>query len=82
MFLKKCIRCGSFFSSSDSICSNCVSKDEAEINKLKNFFENSTEKISSIYEISANTGITSQNLNRFLENSDISGYLKEFNIKL
>lgn len=59
MFLKKCIRCGSFFSSSDSICSNCASKDEAEINKLKNFFENSTE-ISSIYEISTNTGITSR----------------------
>lgn len=80
MYFKKCMRCGCFFSSSESICSNCASKDESDINRLKDYFENTTE-ISSVYDISANTGISSKNLTRFLETPDFTNYVKTYKLK-
>ena len=37
MNLNRCERCGSFFASKNSVCPNCQSKDEHEINHLKTF---------------------------------------------
>lgn len=80
MYLKKCKRCGCFYSSSENTCENCKSKDELEINKLKNYFENYSN-ISSIQGISLDTGITVNNLNRFLQEPSFKGYVKQYNLK-
>ena len=39
MEFKKCKRCGCFFVSNNDICGKCSPKDEYEITKLKNYFE-------------------------------------------
>ena len=50
MELNKCTRCGCFYVSSNDVCPTCEQKDVAEIDKLKNFLEDS--EISSIDDIS------------------------------
>ncbi len=42
MNLNRCERCGSFFASKNSVCPNCQSKDEHEINHLKTFLSEET----------------------------------------
>ena len=72
MELNKCNRCGSFFVSSGNICPACNQKDSADIAKLENYMKefNMPENID---EISYNTGISIQNLNRhFAENPEFS----------
>ena len=72
MELNKCNRCGSFFVSSGNICPACSQKDSADIAKLENYMKefNMPENID---EISYNTGISIQNLNRhFAENPEFS----------
>ncbi len=68
MELNKCTRCGCFYVSSNDVCPACEQKDVAEIDKLKNFLEDS--EFSSIDDISYQTGITVKNLNRFLKLND------------
>ena len=68
MELNKCTRCGCFYVSSNDVCPTCEQKDVAEIDKLKNFLEDS--EFSSIDDISYQTGITVKNLNRFLKLND------------
>ncbi len=70
MVIKKCSRCGGFFSSEESVCQNCVPKDKAEISKLKNFFE-STSNNNTINDISYYTGISEKNINRYLQNNEL-----------
>ena len=71
MELKKCARCGCFFTSSNNVCCNCESKDKQDINKLNNYIDNSPE-FSGIDSLSYNTGISVKNISRFIENKDIS----------
>lgn len=66
MDFKKCERCGCFFLSEDSVCFNCKPKDKADSAKLLTYLE-SKNSISSIEEISLNTGISSKNITRYLE---------------
>ena len=86
MEVKKCLRCGCFFASSNNICDNCISQDQREINNLKTYLEENNN-FSSVEELSINTGISQKNLNRFLEEkefqciaSDLSSGI--FNINL
>ena len=76
MEFKKCLRCGSFFISSNNICCNCEHRDKLDILKLNNFIDDNMD-IGSIEKLSINTGISTNNLNRFIQN-DI---LPNFNIK-
>jgi len=80
MYLKKCIRCGSFFTSDDNTCCSCKTKDELDINKLKNYFEG-YPNITSIQNISLDTGIPLNNLTRFLSDSSFEEYVDEFKLK-
>ena len=66
MDFKKCARCGAFFVSGDSVCCNCKPKDKFESAKLQNYLEGNGA-ISSIEEISLNTGIATKNVIRHLE---------------
>ncbi len=65
MELNKCTRCGSFHTSESSVCPICTGKDISDIDKLKGFL--SENEITSIEDISYQTGITTKNLNRFFE---------------
>ena len=73
MEFKKCERCGCFYLSDNSVCENCIPKDNKEINQLKNFFETSNE-IDSINSICINTGISEKNINRYLQNPEFSKF--------
>jgi hypothetical protein len=70
MDFKKCLRCGCFFVSNDNVCCNCAPKDKFEISKLKNYFD-ANGNYNSIEELSVNTGITINNLNRFISGENL-----------
>ncbi len=77
MELNKCSRCGSFFVTSGNVCPACCQKDSADITRLENYMKefNLPENID---EISCNTGISIQNLNRhFSENPE---FMKMFRL--
>lgn len=64
MELNKCERCGNFFVSAGNICPVCSKKDSIDISKLENYFQEFNMP-KNIDEISCNTGISIQNLNRY-----------------
>jgi len=73
MQLNKCSRCGCFFMTNDSVCPNCKPKDMCDMSKLKDFLED-TNSISSIEEISCETGISTKNLHRFFSSNELTNY--------
>lgn len=76
MELNKCSRCGNFFVSPGNTCPVCCQKDSADIIKLKNYMQEFSFP-ENIDEISYNTGISIQNLNRhFSENPEFSKIFK------
>ena len=66
MDFKKCARCGAFFLSDDSVCFNCKPKDKLDSIKLQDYLDTNSN-ISSIDEIALNTGISTKNITRYLE---------------
>ena len=69
MEFNKCSRCGAFFVSEGAVCPKCSPKDSLEILNLKNYI--AENGFSSIDTVSAGTGISIKNLNRFLNVDDI-----------
>lgn len=65
MELNKCTRCGCFYTSEANVCPSCEQKDSNEIDKLENFLQEND--ITSIDDISYQTGITVKNLDRFFK---------------
>lgn len=73
MELKRCSRCGKFYASEVEVCKECEKKDFADLSKLKGFFaDNYVNGVSKI-EISAYTGISARNLNRYLGYEEFCG---------
>ena len=72
MELKRCARCGSFFTSESEVCQKCNKKDNADVLKLKNFLEETQEDIIDKDELAINTGISLKNLNRYLTLEEFS----------
>jgi len=70
MEFKKCARCGSFFTSANSVCCNCEIKDRADINKAHNYIVENSD-IISVEDLSLGTGISIANLNRFIGDNNI-----------
>ena len=70
MEFKKCARCGCLFMSNNEVCCNCESKDMSDIAKLNNILEDNIN-INSIQELSCESGITINNLNRYIKNNKI-----------
>jgi len=83
MNFNKCSRCGCFFINGADVCPNCSSKDQLEINRLKNYIEENINATSSIDEVSYSTGISAKNLNRFFKQDEFSAFANQFqnNIK-
>ncbi|MCI8700252.1 MAG: hypothetical protein HFJ47_02795 [Clostridia bacterium] len=77
MDFNKCSRCGAFYVSGGNVCPKCSPKDALELSTLKNYIEENG--FSSIDVVSAGTGISTKNLNRFL-NVDGIGNLGDNNI--
>ena len=66
MEFKKCARCGCFFMSNNDVCCNCESKDMFDIAKLNSIMEDNIN-FNSIQELSNESGITINNLSRYIE---------------
>ena len=78
MDFKKCPRCGNFFNSEFNVCQNCQVNESLDIQKLKSYFEeNVGAQQYSMQEISAFTGISSRNLNRYMVSEEFAGYIKQ-----
>ena len=71
MNLNKCERCGCFFATADTICPNCVSKDESDVNKLKSFLS-LNEEGATVNDVIEKTGVSMKNVNRFLANKELN----------
>ena len=70
MNLNKCERCGCFFASKNSVCPNCESKDENDINQLKNFLNDSDSSVT-VESLAFSTGVSLKNVNRLLKDTDL-----------
>ena len=75
MELNKCVRCGSFYVSGNDVCPNCEEKDNNEIYNLKSFVEENP--ITTLENISFQTGISVNNLNRFIKQDNFKNFRKE-----
>ena len=73
MELKRCARCGKFYASDVEVCQDCEKKDFADLSKLKGFFADYYVSGVSKTEISAQTGISARNLNRYLGYEEFNG---------
>ena len=73
MELKRCVRCGKFYATDVEVCHECEKKDVADLSKLKMYFSEGYSQGITRGEISASTGISAKNLNRFLEYEEFSG---------
>lgn len=71
MELKKCSRCGCFYVSENEVCNNCLPKDTLEITKLNNYIEQNGNEYS-LDELSVSTGISTRNLNRYINDNGIN----------
>ena len=70
MNLNKCDRCGCFFASANSVCPQCKTKDENDINQLKDFLTEADNAVN-IQSLSCGTGISLKNVNRFLQDKEL-----------
>lgn len=77
MIFNKCERCGCFFSSNDSVCPNCKTKDEIDANSLKTFLDNNDipKNVESLAYLS---GVSLKNVNRILQTKEFSSIRKKF----
>lgn len=64
MELKKCNRCGGFFSAEGCVCPKCSIKDALELSTFKNYIEENG--LTSLDSMSIRTGISAKNINRFI----------------
>lgn len=63
---RKCARCGCMYIAQTQVCGACLSKDGAEMQRLKGFIENQGTEGLTQNELTIATGITNKNLTRFL----------------
>ena len=74
MELKRCSRCGKFFTSDSAVCQDCTQKDNLDVAKLRGYIEeNGLGTISTVEQLSLSTGIALKNLNRYLEYNEFEG---------
>ena len=78
MDVTRCSRCGAFYTNGGYVCSKCTNKDNFELSTFKNFVEENGMELNSLNQVSASTGISEKNLNRFLDYDGLEGYKKLF----
>lgn len=78
MKFNKCIRCGCFFSSDDSLCPNCQTKDEIDKLSIRNYLAvNDFPK--DVQTLAFKSGVELKNVNRYLKTKEFSDIKKSFN---
>ena len=79
MEVRRCARCGAFYTNQGYVCAKCTTKDNFELSQFKNFVEQNGVDVNSLKQISSEIGVTEQNLNRFLDYDGLKGYKELFN---
>lgn len=74
MEIKRCVRCGNFYTSEHDVCNNCEKKDVADVNKLKGFLLEGINAETTKSDVAHSTGITMKNLNRYLNDQEFKSY--------
>lgn len=80
MELKRCARCGKFYSADVDVCQDCAKKDSADLSKLKGFFSEVNGYGITKDDIISSTGISARNLNRYLGYEEFSGIYIQDNL--
>lgn len=76
MEFNKCNRCGGFYISKGNVCPKCLTKDNLEFSMFKSYLqENGFEQPLDI--VSSETGISTKNLNRFVQYGKFQEYKNE-----
>ena len=77
MEFNRCSRCGSFYVTDGEVCPKCSSKDNLEFSVFKTYIEeNGFEE--SLNDISIETGISINNLNRFINHKGFEEFKDDF----
>ncbi|MBR1802984.1 MAG: hypothetical protein IJ777_03345 [Clostridia bacterium] len=74
MNFHKCSRCGCFFVTDSNVCPNCEPKDKMEMSVLKSFLLDTMEQNKTVENISASTGISAKNIERFLAQKEFATF--------
>ena len=78
MNFNKCERCGCFFVTDQNVCPKCEPKENFEMQQLKNYLL--THNTSTVEDISANTGISERNLDRFFKQDEFAQLMQSANL--
>lgn len=73
MEFHRCSRCGSFYVTDGDVCPKCSQKDHFEFSTFKNYVEENGFN-NSLDDISGKTGISINNLNRFVNYKDFQEF--------
>jgi hypothetical protein len=65
MEIKKCERCGAFFTSTSNLCSSYQNKDSYDKTVLKNYFDENMS-FNSVHAVSEETGISPTTIEKYL----------------
>ena len=65
MEFNKCSRCGSFYVTDGEVCPKCYTKDSFEFSTFTSYIQENGLNVS-LNNISEDTGISVNNLNRFM----------------
>lgn len=81
MKFSKCVRCGCFFESNDTVCPNCKLKDEIDKKTIRNFILNN-DLPKNAASLAYQSGVSIKNLNRYLNSKDFSSLKDAFEINI
>ncbi len=72
MELKKCPRCGNFYTTELEVCQNCKTNESLDVEKVKGYIEQYGIS-GSIEEIAISTGVNVKNISRYLKSGQSYG---------
>ena len=73
MEIKRCVRCGSLYTTENEVCNECLIKDNAEVAKLRGVLNEGLEIGTTKQDLALKVGITDKNLDRYLKYEEFSG---------
>lgn len=73
MEIKRCVRCGSLYTTENEVCNECLVKDNAEVVKLRGVLSEGLDVGTTKQDLAIKAGITARNLERYLRAEEFSG---------
>ena len=70
MEIKRCVRCGSLYTTENDVCNECLVKDNAEVVKLRGVLNEGLEIGVTKQDLAIKAGITARNLDRYLQTEE------------